>query len=107
MLPALSPARDDWMKNMNRQTKNNEVLLDPGLRLRSATWGDLEAVAQLIYDTCAADGDTIAAVTPGELKHEWQTPGFALERDAFLVETADGRIVGFEEFNNSHAHATL
>jgi mycothiol synthase len=30
-----------------------------------------------------------------------------LERDAFLVETSDGRIVGFEEFNDRHAYAIL
>jgi GNAT superfamily N-acetyltransferase len=70
-------------------------------------WSDLEAVAKLIYDVCAADGDTIVAVTPQELKHEWEDPDFNLERDAFLVETSDGRVVGFEEFNSGHAHAIL
>ncbi|HSL43308.1 MAG TPA: GNAT family N-acetyltransferase [Anaerolineales bacterium] len=92
---------------MNTQTKNNEGLLESSLKLRPAQWGDLEAVAQLIYDVCAADGDTTVAVTPEELKHEWEAPEFKLERDAFLVETADGRIVGFEEFNNGHKHAIL
>src|SRR5512139_57165 len=81
--------------------------LDSNLRLRPVQWSDLEAVAQLIYDVCAADGDTSVAVTPEELKHEWETPDFNLERDAFVVETSDGRIVGFEEFNNSHVHAIL
>ncbi len=83
------------------------VRLDPGLRLRPAQWSDLEPVTQLIYDVCAADGDTVVAVTADELKHEWETPGFTLDRDAFVVETGDGRIVGFEEFNDSHAHAIL
>ena len=83
-----------------------EIHLSPALTLRPAKWSDLEAVAQLIYDACAADGDTAVAVTSDELKHEWETPGFDLERDAFLVES-DGRIVGFEEFNNEHAHAIL
>ena len=92
---------------MNRQHSIDEAVLDPSLKLRPAKWSDLEAVAQLIYDACAADGDAVVAVTPDELKHEWETPGFDLERDAFLVETADGRIVGFEEFNNRHAHAKL
>jgi mycothiol synthase len=41
------------------------------------------------------------------LKHEWQTPGFNLERDAFLIETSDGRIVGYEEFFNEYEHAKL
>lgn len=92
---------------MNTQMKTMETLLNPSLTLRPAAWSDLEATAQLIYDVCAADGDTAVAVTPEELKHEWETPGFDLERDAFLVETEDGHIVGFEEFNNSHAHAIL
>jgi mycothiol synthase len=81
--------------------------LSTGLNLRTARWSDLEAVAQLIYEVCAADGDTTVAVTPEELKHEWETPEFDLERDAFLVETAEGRIVGFEEFNSGHKHAVL
>lgn len=87
--------------------KLSDMDLSAGLRLRPAQWGDLEAVTQLIYDVCAADGDTIVAVTAEELKHEWQNPGFVLERDAFLVETEHGRVVGFEEFNDDHAHAIL
>jgi mycothiol synthase len=93
---------------MNRnEIKFEDVTLAPDLRVRPLQWNDLEAVTQLIYDVCAADGDTIVAVTSEELKHEWQTPGFELERDAFVVETTAGRIVGFEEFNSGHAHASL
>jgi mycothiol synthase len=84
-----------------------EALLDPDLRLRPTRWSDLEAVTQLIYDVCVADGDAAVAVTPQELRHEWQTPGFNLESDAFLVESRDGRIVGYEEFFNEHGHARL
>ena len=94
-------------KMMNTKFKTDETILTPDLRLRSVQWSDLEAVTQLIYDVCAADGDTTVAVTSEELKHEWETPGFDLEWDAFLVETNDGRIVGFEEFNNQHMHAIL
>jgi mycothiol synthase len=83
------------------------VSLAPELRLRPVKWSDLQAVAQLIFDVCTADGDTSVAVTPEELKHEWENPGFTLERDAFVVETGEGRIVGFEEFNNGHAHTVL
>lgn len=92
--------------------KINEIKLDDvsllsNMRLRSAQWSDVEAVAQLIYDVCEADGDTTVAVTPAELKLEWQNPGFKLEQDAFLVETGDGRVVGYEEFSNQHEHALL
>jgi mycothiol synthase len=92
---------------MNTNDSTHEIILDPSLSLRAVRWSDLEGVAQLIYDACAADGDTTVAITPDELRHEWQTPEFELERDAFLVETLDGRIVGFEEFSNEHAHAIL
>ena len=92
---------------MNTRTRITEELLDPSLHLRTAKWSDLEAVARLIYDACAADGDTIVAVTPEELKHEWETPGFELERDAFVVETSGGRIVGFEEVTNEHEYVKL
>jgi mycothiol synthase len=92
---------------MDAKLKHNETFLAPGLRLRPVQWSDLEAVTQLVYDVCEADGDTTVAVTAEEMKHEWETPGFQLERDAFLVETSDGRVVGFEEFSNTHKHALL
>jgi mycothiol synthase len=92
---------------MNTQTKTNKTLLAPGLNLHPAQWADLNAVAQLIYDVCEADGDTAIAVTPEELEREWKSPGFNLEKNAWVVEAADGRIVGFQEFNNRHAHASL
>ena len=92
---------------MNTKYSMDEIILDPGLILRRTAWSDLEAVAQLIYDVCAADGDTSVAVTPEELNHEWETPGFDLKRDAFLVETRDGRVVGYEEFFNEYEHARL
>lgn len=92
---------------MNTKYKTDELILDPDLRLRSVQWSDLNTVTQLIYDACAADGDTVVAVTADELKHEWETPGFTLEQDAFLVEAYDGRIVGYEEFFNEYEHAKL
>ena len=92
---------------MNTKHSMEEMVIDPSLKLRPVQWSDLEAVAKLIYDVCAADGDTIVAVTPEELKHEWETPGFELERDAFLIETSDGHIAGYEEFFNEHDHARL
>ena len=103
------------METPNTQTTLDEgprhsgtsTMLGAGLTLRPVMWNDLRAVTKLIYDVCAADGDTTVAVTPEELKHQWQTPGFDLERDAFLVETENGRIVGYEEFFNEYEHARL
>lgn len=81
--------------------------LSTGFNLRNTQWADLNAVAQLIYDVCEADGDTTVAVTSEELKISWQSPGFNVETDTWVVETKDGRVVGYEEFSNGHAHASL
>jgi mycothiol synthase len=74
------------------------MTLDPGLTLRPARWADVEAVAKLIYDVCEADGDVTVASTPEDMKNTWATEGFNLDRDAFIVEAQDGRVVGYEEF---------
>jgi mycothiol synthase len=92
---------------MNTNLQTREVLLDPTLNLRPAQWADAEAVAGLILDVCTHDGDPTVAVTVEELQREWKTPGFDLERNAFVVETSDGRIVGYEEFVDYQAHAVL
>jgi mycothiol synthase len=81
--------------------------LSTGFNLRNTKWADLNAVAQLIYDVREADGDITVAVTPEELKVDWQSPGFNVETDTWVVETKDGSIVGYEEFYNAHAHASL
>jgi len=77
------------------------------LKLRTAQWSDLNAVVDLVRDVLTADGDAVSAITPGELEREWQSEGFVLETDAFLVTTSDGRVVGYEEFVNRHAYASL
>ncbi|NJC98702.1 MAG: hypothetical protein C3F07_09120 [Anaerolineales bacterium] len=87
------------------QTDTTLPALD--LKLRPAQWADLEAVAQLILEVCTHDGDPTVAVSVAELANEWKNPGFALETDAWVVESHDGRIVGYEEFSNRHAHASL
>jgi len=93
---------------MNTKLQTNDAILDPSISLRFAQWTDLNAVTQLVYDVCEADGDTTVAWTPEELKHEWETtPGFNIETDAIVAVTADGRVVGYEEFYNAHAHAKL
>ena len=81
--------------------------LDPSLTLRPLQWRDADAVAQLIYDACAAEGDAILAMSADELKHEWQSSDFNLEQDAFVVQTREKRVVGYAELNNSYGHAIL
>jgi mycothiol synthase len=85
----------------------NETHLDSSLRLRSVKWADLNAVTQLIYDVCEADGDTTVALTPEELKNSWDTEGFDIGTDAFVVETKTGQLVGYEELTNQNVHAQL
>ncbi len=92
---------------METKTKMTNALLDPDLSLRNAQWADLEPVAQLILDVCTHDGDPAIAVSAEDLREEWETPGFTLETDAWVVTTSDGRVVGFEEFVNRYAHASL
>ncbi len=92
---------------MATKLQTETTLLDPGLSLRPAQWADVDAVAGLILDVCTHDGDATVAVTPQELARFWRSPGFVLETDAFVVETSDGRIVGYEEFEDNHGHAVL
>ncbi len=101
-----SCAKNGW-NTMDTKLQINETSLAPGPKLRAAQWPDLEPVTQLILDVCTADGDPTVAVTAEELAREWKSPGFELEKNAWVVETAEGRIVGYEEFNNRHAHAFL
>lgn len=92
---------------MNTPTKLTETFLDPTLNLRPARWSDVKSVAQLILEVCIADGDPSVAVTSEELEREWKSPGFELERNAWVVETSNGQIVGYEEFDDRYAHASL
>jgi len=92
---------------MATQLQTNDASLASGLQLRAAQWSDLEAVVELIRDVCIADGDPTVATTSIELAQYWKTEGFSVEKDAWVVQTEDGRVVGYEEFTNRHAHASL
>src|SRR5687768_2615274 len=92
---------------MNANVSMDKTLLDPSLRLRASVWKDAEGVAQMTYDACRADGDAILAPSAEELRHGWQDPAFNLERDAFVVEASDARIVGYADVTNWYGHAIL
>lgn len=92
---------------MTTQLQTSSTSLAPGLRLRAAQWSDLEAVAQLIVDVCTASGDASIALSLEEVRNEWKAEGFDPRHNAWVVESADGRIVGFEEFLNRQAHAVF
>jgi mycothiol synthase len=92
---------------MDTKLKTDEITLPPDLRLRSAEWADVNAVAQLMYEVWEDDGDVTMASTPEDLSISWQKPGFQLERDTFVIETLDGRMVAFDQFGNQDRHAIL
>ena len=91
---------------MDIKLKADEITLGPPLKVRPAQWTDLEAVAQLMYEVWEDDGDVTMASTPEDLRIHWQLPDFNLEDDTFVVETSDGRIVGFDQFHQ-YKHAIL
>ncbi len=84
-----------------------QTSLASSLTLRPATWADLNAVAQLAHDVSASFGDASFTLNAEELANEWKSEGFSVERDVFVVETPDGRIVGSEEFYKVSSHHTL
>lgn len=53
------------------------------------------------------EGDSLFVLTSEELTNEWQSEGFNVERDVFVVETRDGRLVGSEEFYTEGGHSKL
>ena len=92
---------------MNTQLQIHEATLDPTLKLRPAQWADLKAIAQLILDVCIADGDLTIATSEEELHRFWNSPEVLLETDAWIVESTDGKVVGYQEFYSRYAHASL
>lgn len=86
---------------------NGKTHLDPSLTVRPARWTDLNAVAKLTHDVAEMEGDALFILTAEELANEWKNEGFHVERDVFVVETRDGRLVGSEEFYNESSHCKL
>lgn len=83
------------------------TLLDLNLKLRNTTWADVNAVADLIYAVCEADGDVTVASSASDLEHEWRSNKFNPETDSHVIETPDGRVIAYGEFYNHQAHADL
>jgi mycothiol synthase len=81
--------------------------LAPELHLRNLQMSDAEAVAQLTLDVCTRDGDAAVATSADDLRQSWQEPGFNLPENTWVMENADGKIVGYEELYDHHGHAAL
>jgi len=84
-----------------------DVTLPAGYTLRTARWDDLQPVADLILKVCTNDGDPAVAQSAAELSDEWKNEGFNLETDAWVVLSPAGEVIGYEEYFNRYAHASL
>ncbi len=64
--------------------------------LRAATIEDLEAAFEL-FDTCSNHMIGKSETTLSNVRNEWTSPGFDLDNSVRMVETPDGKIVGYVE----------
>ncbi len=92
---------------MNHSTDAGAPPPAPIFHLRPARLADVQAVAALTHAVCSVEGDSSAALSLEDLRQYWQEPGFHLETDTWVAETADGRIVGYEELYDRHGFAAL
>jgi len=92
---------------MNTQLATNDVTFDPSLRLRAVTWNDIKGIAQLILEVCIADGDPTITSTEEDINRFWTMPDVDIETDIWVVETKEGKLVGYQEFYEKLAHAHL
>lgn len=64
--------------------------------VRSATLEDVTAATDL-FNRCSMEQVGHIEFKVDELHYEWQSPGFDLERDTWLVFAPEGRLVGYVE----------
>ncbi|HZO75135.1 MAG TPA: GNAT family N-acetyltransferase [Ktedonobacteraceae bacterium] len=67
--------------------------LPRGLTMRHPTMADLEAVTDVIR-SCEVALDGTAETTLDDIRTGWQMPGFDLTKDAWLVFSDEGKVVG-------------
>lgn len=75
--------------------------------LRAVQRTDLQAIVQLIYGVCAAEGDTSVATTAEDLENEWDYEGFDPEKDAFVVQAETGNLVGYGAVFDVNEHCEM
>jgi mycothiol synthase len=64
--------------------------------IRSPTLDDLHAVVALVNACSLAEGGS-PDETPQNLLSDWNTPGFALETNAWVATAPNGQIIGYEQ----------
>jgi mycothiol synthase len=73
------------------------------ITLRAPTMNDLTAVAEMISASYKVD-EGYGFVTIDEMRDEWTTPGFVLERDSRIIESPDGKIAGYIYVLDNQTH---
>lgn len=99
--------REEWRKQLTNPTETGIPLPVSIFHLRPARLSDAEAIAALTLAVCSADGEPSLALSKDDLRQYWQEPGFYLDTDSWVAETADGRIIGYEELYNRHGFSAL
>lgn len=82
-------------------------LLPVNFYVRPAAWIDVQDIVQLVYASCKAHGDITQAASADDLRRDWQTPGFNLVTDSWVVVDSENRPVAYQDFVNQYAHASL
>lgn len=80
--------------------------LPQGLTVRAPVWSDADAVAAL-YNACSMEELGVPHGTADETRREWQTPGFDLAQNVWLVATADGQVIGYTDLWSQAPHSRL
>ena len=82
------------------------IQLPTGCRARPPVLADAQAVADLLNEAVASLVEG-RLTTGADIRRDWTAPDFNLAADAVVVEDADGRIVGSEEFWSSAPHVRM
>jgi ribosomal protein S18 acetylase RimI-like enzyme len=77
--------------------------IPPGYTLRHPTLDDLEAITDLI-NTCSIADYGVPDLTSGDVRSDWQRPGFDLATDAWAVMAPQGQIIAYADLVKEHGH---
>jgi GNAT superfamily N-acetyltransferase len=72
------------------------AILLHNLLARTPKLNDLSAVTRLLI-TCEVAEDGISDYTEEELEAEWHRPSFSLDKDAWVIITYNGQLVGYAD----------
>lgn len=84
-----------------------ETKLAEGYKLRNATKEDATGICEMIYEACKHFGDAEMTVNEEELHAGWNTKGFDLDTDAWVVVSPQNQIVGYEALQDGFEHSVL